>query len=484
MFNTQSKRRYLKIIALVSVIVFIGFVLLSAAIAFAEDEGSSQEETQQNLQDSSQIKLFIKIIEYIQKYYIKEVSLNDLIKGAIRGMINSLDDPYSNYFDRQSYDEFKLNTSGTYGGIGVVIGMRDGFVTVVSPIEGGPGEKAGLQPGDKIIKVDGKDITDKNTSEAAQLIRGEKGTQVQISVVREGESHVLNFVITRDIIELNPIEHKIIDENIGYIKISSFNDNTEEYLEKALKEFKDKKVKGIVLDLRGNPGGILGQAVKVAGKFMPPGPVVKIQNRDGEEKTYSSEGNYYSFPMVVLVNGGSASASEIVAGALQDHGVATIVGTQTYGKATVQTTANLGSLGGFKLTIANYLTPKGRDINEKGITPDVVVEPAPKGPSHEEFAPLGKERLITKGTIGLDVYGIQQRLAYLGFDPGSVDGIYGRKTARAVANFQQAKGLPIVGIVNAETYAALKKAVSEKESKENSIDVQLNKAIEILKQKL
>jgi carboxyl-terminal processing protease len=222
----------------------------------------------------------------------------------------------------------------------------------------------------------------------------------------------------------------------------------------------------------------------VAEKFVPEGPIVKVVNREGEITTLSSTSNPTPYPLVVLVNEGSASASEIVAGAIQDRGMGVLVGTRTFGKATVQTTANLGSLGGFKMTTATYVTPNGRDINREGITPDVVVELPDPGQHRQEFAPLGEKRHLYKGVIGLDVYGIQQRLRYLGFDPGEPDGIYGQQTARAVANFQQYAGLAIKGTVDNATYEAIEKFVEEKINGEILKDTQLEKALEILKGKL
>jgi carboxyl-terminal processing protease len=471
--------------------LLLAFILVSVlaihgdpAAVYAQEEEQETEKSPEEIAREKKIQLIIKVLEYIEQNYVKEVTLDDLVRGAVKGMIESLGDPYSNYFDQQEYSEFQVETTGTFGGIGIIITMKNNYVTVMTTLENSPALKAGLKAGDRIIQVDGKDVSGYSLSEAASMIRGPEGTQVSLGVLREGERGTLNFVITRDVIHINPIEADIIEEGIGYIKITKFNENTADNLNKTLEGFAEKGVKGIILDLRNNPGGLLDQAIKVAEKFVPEGPIVKVVNREGEITTLSSTSNPTPYPLVVLVNEGSASASEIVAGAIQDRGMGVLVGTRTFGKATVQTTANLGSLGGFKMTTATYVTPNGRDINREGITPDVVVELPDPGQHRQEFAPLGEKRHLYKGVIGLDVYGIQQRLRYLGFDPGEPDGIYGQQTARAVANFQQYAGLAIKGTVDNATYEAIEKFVEEKINGEILKDTQLEKALEILKGKL
>jgi carboxyl-terminal processing protease len=469
-----------KLLALLMVMVFaMAALIVPVQVSAQGEDAAAPVPEEQRAAD-----LLEQVIKYIKTVFINEVDIKELTRGAIRGMMESLDDRYSDYFEKEDYDEFNLEVVGTYGGVGLVIGMRDNFVTVVSPIAGGPGDVAGIKPGDKIVRVDGKDVTKNTQADVAKLLRGDEGTKVTISISRDGEPKVLDFSLSREIIHLNPIESKVLEDGIGYIRINDFNENTKSNMDKTMDEFKTKGVKGIILDVRNNPGGLLDQAVEAADLFLDGGDVVKLVTRQGEVTTYKAKSGAYAGPVVMLVNGGSASASEILAGAMQDHGRATLVGTTTFGKAMVQRPVDLGSFGGFKITIGKYITPAGKDINEKGIEPDVVIDSLELKPSHDEFAPLGDKRSLSRGIIGLDVYGIQQRLAYLGYFKVEPNGIFGPKTAQAVADFQQAAGLSVKSSVDNATYAAIEKAITEKEQQEMQKDVQMDKAIEILKGKL
>jgi len=461
-------------ITLVSFVLaaFLLLALLNNPIAAA------QEAEQQDLE--AEMKFLKALIHFIQENYYTDVDTDELIKGACKGIIESLEDPYSTYFSPREYTDFSEQASGTYSGIGVVITKKDKYIVVVSPMPDGPAARAGIEAGDRIIMADDKELTGMDLSEAASYIKGPKGTKVTLKIMREGETNLLTFTIERDEIEINPVDYRVIDNQIGYIRLMDFNEHAFDHIIEALYEFELWQVKGILLDLRNNPGGLLDQAFKVADIFVPKGKtIVKIVRDEGEVlEELKSVKQYKQYPLVVLVNGGSASASEIVAGAIQDNGAGTIIGTKTFGKATVQKTVNLGKLGGFKVTVARYQTPAGRDINEVGIQPDVVVEPLKV--QLPEFAPLGDMRVLKKGVIGLDVYGVQQRLKYLGYYQGEENGIYDQSTARAVADFQAANNLPVKGYVDEATYRLLEKAVQEKPHKRD--DVQLKKALEILRQ--
>lgn len=326
-------------------------------------------------QDSSvETAIIMSIANFIKNNFVEEVDDTKLMQGAIRGMMESLGDPYSEYLTPEELKEFQTETKGKFGGIGVVITSKDNFATVISVIDGTPAAKVGMMPGDRIVVVNGKDVRNLGTSEIASLLRGEAGTQVSVGVQREGK--MLNFIMTREIISINPVDFRILDENTGYIKISEFNENTAANVKKALDYFKNNGVKGIILDLRNNPGGVLQQAVKVAQYFVPKGPIVKVVFKNGRTVTYNSTSEPMEFNLVVLVNGGSASASEIVAGAIKDRKSGLLVGEKTFGKATVQQVVDLGALGGIKITVGKYVTPGGVDINKSGITPDVEVKAA------------------------------------------------------------------------------------------------------------
>ncbi|ADL08273.1 S41 family peptidase [Thermosediminibacter oceani] len=425
-----------------------------------------------------EVDLLMKLSDFIEQNYAGDVDRLQLIQGALRGMVDSLNDPYSEYFSPEELKEFERSTSGNFGGIGIVITTKDGFTTVVSVLEGSPAARKGIKPGDRIVEIDGKDVTKLTTSEVAELLRGNEGTKVSVGILREGEKQILKFDITREIIRVNPIEYRILEKGIGYIKISEFNENTAENIDKALAAFKNSGVRGLVLDLRNNPGGLLDQAVETARRFVPKGLIVKVISKNGNTRAYYSDSAPSPFKLVVLVNGGSASASEILAGAIKDRKAGVIVGERTFGKATVQQLINLGSLGGIKLTIARYVTPSGIDINETGIVPDIEVKQDTSDPT-KDFVPLKSTRPLKYGCIGLDVMGLQQHLRFLGLFNGEPDGVFEQRTKKAVEDFQAKKGFPVNGIADEKLLEALDGAVNE--ALKSREDLQLKKALEVLK---
>lgn len=298
--------------------------------------------------------------------------MDTLMTGAVKGMINSLGDPHSIYMDAKLYKDFMIETEGSFGGVGIVLGVKDKMLTVVSPIEGTPGEKAGIKSGDQIIKIEGKDTQDMALDEAVSKIRGAEGTKVTLTIKRNQE--IKDYTLTRTNIQIKTVAGKMMPGNIGYIRISMFNEHTGADFSRKLQELEKEGMQSLILDLRDNPGGLLEESVKVSGKLVPKGPVVSVVTRDGTRETHSSRLEAVKYPLVVLVNNGSASASEIVAGAVQDTAAGTLVGTKTYGKGSVQTILRLDATTAMKLTIAKYLTPKDRSINGVGIEPDVKVE--------------------------------------------------------------------------------------------------------------
>ncbi|MDN5331270.1 MAG: carboxyl-terminal processing protease [Tepidanaerobacteraceae bacterium] len=325
------------------------------------------------LQESSaEAELIMSIIDFINKNFAGDVDNVKLIQGAIRGMVESLGDPYSEYLTPEELKEFQTEARGSFGGIGIVITSRDNFATIVSVIDDSPAAKAGMMPGDRIVEIDGKDVRNLSISEIASRLRGEVGSKVSVGIQREDK--MLKFVMTREIITINPVVFSILEKGIGYIRISEFNENTAVNVKKALDFFEKNNVQGIILDLRNNPGGILQQAVKVAEYFIPKGPIVKVVFKNGKTIVYNSKSEPLPFKLVVLVNGGSASASEIVAGAIKDRKSGIIMGEKTFGKATVQQIIDFGPFGGIKITVGRYVTPEGVDINKSGISPDIEVK--------------------------------------------------------------------------------------------------------------
>ncbi|PKN76893.1 MAG: peptidase S41 [Deltaproteobacteria bacterium HGW-Deltaproteobacteria-10] len=324
------------------------------------------------------IKTFNEVLDLVKKNYVDEVEPQALIQGAINGMIKTLD-PHSTFMSADMYKELEVETQGQFGGIGIEITLLKDVLTVVSPIEDTPAYNAGVKSGDQIIKIDGKSTKDITIMEAVKKMRGPKDTKVTITILRENMDKPKDFVLTRAIIQIKSVKAKTLEDNIGYIRIASFHERTSDDLRKALKEISGKlqPMKGLVLDLRNDPGGLLMQAIEVSDIFLKSGVIVSTRGRtrNMESKVNAKDnGNEITCPIVVLVNEGTASAAEIVAGALQDNGRALIAGTQTFGKASVQTIIPLENGSALKLTTARYYTPKGRSIQAEGIKPDIVVK--------------------------------------------------------------------------------------------------------------
>ncbi len=325
------------------------------------------------------LNIFIEVMKKVEENYVKEVKIKDLIEGAIRGMVGTLD-PHSSFMDADVFKEMQIDTKGEFGGLGIQISIKEGILTVIAPIEDTPAYRAGIMAGDKILKVNGESTKEMTLLDAVHRMRGPKGTEVTITVYREGWEKPKDFTIIRDIIRVKSVKYKIIDDSIGYIKITQFQEKTSSDLGKAIEELLGSDINSIILDLRNNPGGLLPSAVSVADHFLPPKKlVVFIKNRKGEkvEFTTEKEGMLTDMPMVVLVNHGSASASEIVAGALKDWERAFLIGVTTFGKGSVQSVLPLSEGAGLRLTTAIYYTPKGTSIQNTGITPDIVVELKP-----------------------------------------------------------------------------------------------------------
>ncbi len=322
------------------------------------------------------LEIFSNVLDLLQKNYVEEIDSKEIIEGAIKGMLTTLD-PHSSYMKPDSFKELKIETKGSFSGIGIEISMRDGILTVVSPIEGTPAFKMGLQAQDKIIKINDEATKDLTLMEAVKRLRGPKGTEVTISIHREGLTELKDISIVRDVIPLISVKSKILDPGYGYIRIRNFQSKTTKEFKEALKTLNsDAPLQGLVLDLRNNPGGLLDQAVKISDIFLEEGMIVstrgRLRDQNMEFKAHAS-GNDITYPVIVLVNEGSASASEIVAGALQDHKRALILGAQTFGKGSVQTIIPMTNGAGLRLTTARYYTPRGKSIQATGITPDIMV---------------------------------------------------------------------------------------------------------------
>ena len=360
----------------------IGSLLIVLTLSLG---GTVASKSADNSPTYEQLRLFTEVLSIVQNQYVDDVPPKDLIYSAIKGTLRGLD-PHSSFLDPDSLKEMQVETSGSFGGLGIEITLRDDILTVVSPIDGTPAFRAGLQPGDRIVKIDGLTTKDLQLSDAVKRMRGKPGSKVTITVVREGWTEPKDFEIQREIIHVQSVRPYDLGQGIGYIKLRQFQEQTAHDLQGALDKLTESGMKMLVLDLRNNPGGLLTAAVEVSEKFLPDGKLVvytegRVRNQNMRFSAHAKRP--VTIPMVVLVNNGSASASEIVAGALQDWQRAKIVGTQSFGKGSVQTIIPLSDGAGLRLTTAKYFTPKGRSIQGKGITPDIVVE-LPKEPAAKD----------------------------------------------------------------------------------------------------
>lgn len=352
--------------------------LIAIAIVFGVLIGKGWERTGHATETYEELKTFSEVLTQVQKNYVDETKVKDLVQGAIRGMLSTLD-PHSAYMTPEMYKEMQVETKGEFGGVGIQIGVKENRLAVIAPIEGTPAYRAGIKAGDFITKVNDESTKDLTLMDAVQKMRGPKGTKVNLTVQRDGTPDLLQFTLIRDTIKIESVKAKTL-ENMGYVRLTQFQEATGRDLSKALKQFREQKVQGTILDLRNNPGGLLTAAVEVSEQFLPSGKlVVYTKGRESKKDEWFAKGKdqMEDAPMIILVNEGSASASEIVAGALQDWGRAVIVGTTLFGKGSVQTILPLGDGSGLRLTTAKYYTPKGRSIQSTGITPDIVVKTQP-----------------------------------------------------------------------------------------------------------
>ena len=363
-------------------VVVISVLLLALTLSLGGGVASKSNDTAVTYEN---LKLFTEVLSIVQSQYVDEVPPKDAIYNAIKGTLRGLD-PHSSFLDPEMYREMQVETSGSFGGLGIEITLKDDVLTVVAPIEGTPAYRAGIHSGDRIVKIEGLSTKDMQLTDAVKRMRGKPGSKVTISIMREGFTEPKDFPIVREQIRVQSVKNQELEPGIEYIRLRQFQEQTAGDLEAALeKDSKDQKIQGLILDLRNNPGGLLTSSVEVTEKFIDSGRLIvytegRVRNQNMRFQANSKK-VYSDFPMVVLVNQGSASASEIVAGALQDWGRAVVIGTQSFGKGSVQTIIPLSDGSGLRLTTAKYYTPKGRSIHGKGVTPDIIVEqPKPPAP--------------------------------------------------------------------------------------------------------
>jgi len=444
-------------------IIGIIIILISGGLFFSPGRGLFLS---QGRGENNELFLLIRVYQIIKEHYIEKVDSSKLIEAGIKGMIESLEDPHSRWINSKSYKEMEIRQKGELGGLGITITIKDNFPTVVSLVEDTPASKAGIEPGDKIITINGEPTKGINLEEAAGKLRGKAGTSVQITIRREGKEEPLKFTIIRAIYKIPNIKWRLINKDTGYLQIISFMDeNTDKDIKKALKELKDKKISFLILDLRNNPGGALEQAIEVANEFLRSGIIVSTKGREpSEDKTHYAydQGEAQDIPLIVLVNEGSASASEIVAGAIKDNQRGVLVGTKTFGKGTVQWVFPVQGEGALSLTTAKYYTPSGKCIDGIGIESNINVEAFKATKEENEIIEKLKKSPLIKEFLNQYPYWEKENLSSL------------------IENLKEED----INIETDRERALLERVLREKDgNKENDIfnDLQLIQAIKILK---
>ncbi|NHC41335.1 PDZ domain-containing protein [Bacillus sp. MM2020_1] len=436
-----------------------------------------QINTEENTADLEKVE---EAYDLILSRYVEKVDDKKLVEGAIQGMLSVLKDPYSVYMDKETAQQFTQTLQSSFEGIGAEVGMVDGKIVIVSPFKNSPAEKAGIKPNDQILKVNGKSIEGLDLNKATLKIRGKKGTKVELLIARKGLRDPLAIDVTRDEIPLETVHAQVKKQdgkNIGYIELTSFSEDTAADFEKELTALENDDIKGLIIDVRGNPGGLLDSVGEILKEFVPKDkPYVQIEQRDGKKKRYfSSLSEKKDYPVLVLVNKGSASASEILAGSLQEAVGYQLIGETTFGKGTVQQAVPMGDGSNIKLTLFKWLTPDGNWIHKKGIQPDVAV----KQPAIFATHPIQVEKPLEEDMNNEQVKNAQEVLAGLGFAPGRTDGYFSKETTMAVKGFQLHVNMEPSGKIGPKTAAKLEEAAIAEMKKEKN-DLQLQTALRLI----
>lgn len=480
--NTPAPaNRYIRIKPFYFLMLLFGLILLTAGITiFALTAGEDKVvEVGSVTAEHKEFQKLFDTYDKLKKEYYADINEDKLVNGAINGMIDALGDPYSDYMNQEEAGHLNETISSSFQGIGAEIQERNGFITVVSPIKNSPAEKAGLLPNDRIMAVDGKSIQGKSASEAVLLIRGEKGSEVTLTIQRGENSEPMEVKIVRDEIPIETVYSEMLSDGVGHIQITSFSQNTFKELKDAITNLEGEGMKAMVLDVRQNPGGLLNSAIDISNLFVKAGdPILQVQEKDKDPEVYlATEDKKVKMPVALLIDEGSASASEILAGALKESAGIPLVGLKSFGKGTVQTANDLPDGSNLKFTTAKWLTPKGNWIHEKGITPDYEVD----YPSYASLPFLDPTVEMKNGMLSNTVESAEKMLSAIGYDPGKVDGLFDDATEKAVRDLQSDQKIKVTGVLSDDTTYALMDQLRLKVKEE---DPQLLKAREVLLKEL
>ncbi|MHA6260861.1 lmo1851 family serine protease [Sporosarcina sp. CAU 1771] len=483
--DKQPAKGYVKLKPFTFVMLVISIILVTAGITFAVlmvgedkvvDVGSPVQVPTVERNEFS--KLF-NAYDQLKKDYFEEIDEETIINGAINGMVDALDDPYSDYLNEQEALQLHESISSSFEGIGAEIQEKDGFIAVVSPIKNSPAERAGILPHDKIIAVDGESIQGMSSSEAVLLIRGEKGTEVILTIMRGSAVESVDIKITRDVIPLETIYSEMLEDDIAHIRITSFSEGTYKELLVALEEMEKQGMKGLILDVRQNPGGLLNSALDISSLFVENGKnILQYQGKDTAPDIYVAKGNQkITIPVAVVTDEGSASASEILAAALKESADIPVIGVKTFGKGTVQSPMDLSDGSNLKLTTAKWLTPNGNWIHKEGVQPDIEVP----YPSYALLPYLDPVVELKEGMLSPSIKSAEEMLKAVGYEPGEIDGLYDEATIEAVEQLQTDLDLEVNGTLVGPTTLGLMDKLRDKIEQD---DPQILKAKEVLLEKL
>ncbi|MCS7459925.1 S41 family peptidase [Paenibacillus doosanensis] len=472
-FKGRTVLAFILLAMFASSIMTLTIVNPSMLAAVGKGGGAAPSGGSLTSKDLSKISTTYQLIE---NKFLNQVDHDKVVNGAINGMLATLDDPFTVYMDQNEAKQFDESITSSFQGIGAEVSSEDGKVTIVAPIKGSPAEKAGLHAKDVIVSVNGEKLDGLTLNQAIMKIRGPKGTQAKLEILRSGTQEPIQMIVVRDDIDVETVYAEMLQGNIGKIEIRQFSTNTAKRFKEELTSLEAKGMKGLIIDVRNDPGGLLQAVVDIVEPFVPKGkPIVKIEDRQGKQEDTPSQGAGKNYPVAVLMNKGSASASEILAGALHDSAGSKLVGETSFGKGTVQVPfeKEMGDGSNIKMTVYKWLTPSGTWIHKKGISPDIAVDQ----PDYFKVAPLTKKATLKPDTTGDDIKNLQIMLSGLGLNPDRTDGYFSEKTAQAVKAFQRQQNIPVTGEVDTDTANRLEKAILN-EIKDPKNDLQLKAAVQ------